>query len=66
MPYIFWINKAAQMVKMYSKALGLKQTQLNLYEHIECADKSPYASLSDYNALIQLNTTMDLPNFAFF
>ena len=58
MPFVFWINRAVQIIKQYCKSLGLKQSQLSLYEPLEeHADfTSPYANLNDNDALFQLTS----------
>ena len=53
MPYINWINEAIRLIKLYFKALGIKQSQLTLkYERIE--ELSITSEESDYIKLKQL------------
>lgn len=60
MPFVFWINRAVQMIKTYCKSLGLKQSQLNLYEALEenWSYTNPYSSLNNHDALILLTEHM--------
>ena len=53
-PYIHWINKSSKLVKQYSRAaLGLKQSQLTLFEPIQengeiLEEKNPFEMQTDY------------------
>ena len=60
MPFVYWINRAVQMIKTYCKSLGLKQSQLNLYEALEenSSYTNPYSSLNNHDALIRLTEQM--------
>jgi len=63
-PYIHWINKSSKLVKQYSRAaLGLKQSQLALFEPIEEAGENPdgqnpFNMQTDYQSLKALSDAM--------
>ena len=60
MPFVFWINRAVQIIKQYCKSLGLKQSQLQLYDPLEehPSFTSPYSTLNDNEALYKLTQQM--------
>lgn len=67
MPYVFWINKAVTIVKTYCKSLGLKHSQLNLYDVLEEHQSftSPYAAMNDHDALVLLTEQIKTPQMRF-
>ena len=46
-PFIFWLNKTIKLIKQFSRALGLKNNQLNLYELIEEYNPNPYDQVTN-------------------
>lgn len=77
MPYIFWTNKAVKIIKAYSRTLGLKQNQLNLYEFIDESSNSiqyspilrdlvnPYEKESNYHSMLKLTSDLKSERFMF-
>jgi hypothetical protein len=67
MPYVFWFNKATKLIKIYSRAIGVKSSQLNLIDCIDLKiENSPYESLeSNYEILRALNNHLSQDKFKF-
>lgn len=47
-PYIYWINKSVQLIKLYCRSLSLKQNQLVMWEPI--TDNEPDSDFSEKKA----------------
>lgn len=46
LPFVFWFNKASKLIKNYSRAIGVKSSQLNSIECIDLKQEtSPYKEI---------------------
>lgn len=69
LPYIFWINKATRLIKQYSRALGLKNNQLKIYDQIEVENlhvkENEFEKENNFEALNTLCVELQTPRFKF-
>lgn len=68
LPFVFWFNKSSKLIKNYSRAIGVKSSQLNFIDCIDLKQEtSPYKDFeSNFELLMAIHTQLQTDMFKFF